>query len=147
MPVRTALNRVLRWSALITVALPVPNAWAAGDFPIASCKSWNGTIVERNAIDTPSANMRGIITKADLQYCERDPGGETRAYGGRLTTAECVAKYMREESRAQVFSRANCRTGTITFRYGSHQQSAKFPLGQDADMSCAYAARQPGRGS
>ena len=63
--------------ALLTFAnLP---ARAAGDFPLASCKGWNGTVVERDGIDTTHATMRGIVTKADLQeYCERDPGGKTR---------------------------------------------------------------------
>lgn len=112
---------------------------AAGDFPLASCKGWNGTVIERGGIDTARATMRGMITKADLQeYCERDPGGETKAYGGKLTTAQCVANYLRSEGRATMTAEANCRAGTVSYRYGERQGGkARFPLGPDADTSCA----------
>lgn len=112
---------------------------AAGDFPLASCKGWNGTVVERDGIDTARATMRGIVTKADLQeYCERDPGGETKQYGGKLTTAQCVANYLRSEGRATMAAEANCRAGTVSYRYGDRQTGrAHFPQGADADTSCA----------
>ncbi|AWN55349.1 hypothetical protein DK412_01695 [Methylobacterium sp. 17Sr1-1] len=114
-------------------------ARAAGDFALASCKGWNGTIVEREGIDTASARMRGIVTKADLQeYCERDPGGETRQSGGRLTVKQCVEKYLRQEARAALSAQANCRTGVISYRYGDRNAGrARFPLRADADTSCA----------
>jgi hypothetical protein len=52
---------------------------ASSSFPVASCAGWSGTAVEQDGIDTPSATMTGMVTKADLQeYCERDPGGETK---------------------------------------------------------------------
>jgi len=83
--------------------------------------------------------MKGIITKADLQeYCERDPGGETRQYGGKLTIGQCVANYLKSEARTELVAKANCRAGTIEFRYGSKAPSrARFPLRSDADTSCA----------
>lgn len=63
----------------------------AGDFPIASCKSWNGTVVERSCIDTSRAVLKGIVTKADNQEdCERDPGGVTVQHGGNLSVSQCV---------------------------------------------------------
>jgi hypothetical protein len=82
--IRAALHAL----AIVSVASPtVTPAAAAGDFPVASCKTWNGTVVELSGINTSTAIMRGIITRADIQeYCERDPGGETKAYGGKLTT-------------------------------------------------------------
>lgn len=112
---------------------------ASGSFPVASCAGWSGTAVEQDGINTPSATMTGMITKDDLQeYCERDPGGETKPNGGKLTVAQCVAKYYKEEGRTVLASKANCRTGTIEFRYGSNApQRARFPLGEDADTSCA----------
>src|SRR5262245_33450868 len=120
------------------VCMCATGALAAGDFPVASCASWNGTVVERSGIDTRAAAMQGIVTKADLQdYCERDPGGETKPYGGSLSTDECVAKYMKKERRTKLVSEANCRRGTIKFRYGSDVSTAKFPLDPEADRSCA----------
>ena len=122
-------------------ALPflVTPTLAAGDFPLASCKGWNGTVVERDGIDTARATMRGIVTKADLQeYCERDPGGETRAFGGKLTKAQCVAKYLPETSGIALSSRANCETGTVVYQYGDRpERRARFPLGPLVDASCA----------
>jgi hypothetical protein len=113
-------------------------ALAAGDFPVASCKSWNGTVVEREGIDSAKASMRGIITKADLQeYCERDPGGETKQYGGKLTIAQCVNRYLGKEKDTQLVAEANCRTGTISFRYGNQATRARFPMSPDADTTCA----------
>jgi hypothetical protein len=114
-------------------------AHAAGDFPLASCKGWDGTIVERDGINTAAAHMRGIITKADLQeYCERDPGGETKQYGGKLTVRQCVERYVQQESRATMFAQANCRTGAISYRYGDRvTRRIRFPLGPDVDTSCA----------
>lgn len=123
--------------ALLTFAI-LP-ARATGDFPLASCKRWNGTVFERDGIDTTHATMRGIVTKADLQeYCERDPGGETKQFGGKLTTAQCVANYLRSEGRATMAAEANCRAGTVSYRYGDRKAGrARFPLGADGDTSCA----------
>ncbi|WP_345821625.1 hypothetical protein ABC766_07170 [Methylobacterium fujisawaense] len=131
----------MRITVYTLAALPffVTPTLAAGDFPLASCKGWNGTVVERDGIDTARAAMRGIVTKADLQeYCERDPGGETKQFGGKLTTAQCVASYLRSEGRATMTAEANCRTGTVGYRYGNGQvRKARFPFGADADTSCA----------
>ena len=125
--------------AIATLAFTTLPVWAAGDFPLASCKGWNGTVVERDGIDTTHATMRGIVTKADLQeYCERDPGGETKQFGGKLTTAQCVVNYLRSEGRATMAAEANCRAGTVSYRYGDRQAAkARFPLGADGDTSCA----------
>ena len=114
-------------------------ALASGSFPVASCAGWSGTAVEQDGKDTASATMTGMVTKDNLQeYCERDPGGETKSHGGKLTVAQCVAKYYKEEGRTVLTSKANCRTGTIEFRYGNNApQRARFPLGEDADTSCA----------
>lgn len=125
--------------AAIWLAAGAGPALAAGDFPAASCKGWNGTVVERDGIDTARASMAGVVTKADMQeYCERDPGGETKAYGGRLTTRQCVERYLAQERRTRLVSRADCRSGRITYSYGGREPvSARFPLGPDADTSCA----------
>lgn len=131
-----SVSRVFLAVACMTAASP---AMAAGDFPLASCKGWNGTVTERDGIDTARATMRGVITKADLQeYCERDPGGETKAYGGKLTKAQCVTKYLREEGGSPLSAEADCRAGTVSYRYGSRQAGrARFPIGPDGDTSCA----------
>jgi hypothetical protein len=122
--------------SVVAVATP---AAAAGDFPLASCKGWNGTIVERSGVNTSNATMKGIITKADIQeYCERDPGGETKAYGGKLTTTQCVEKYLRTEGRVQMSARANCGARTVEYQYGQNRPT-RLKLPSD-DTSCASGA-------
>lgn len=105
----------------------------SNDFPIASCKSWNGTIVRIEGIDSTEAVMTGIVTEKNLlEYCERDPGGETIEYGGKLTVQQCVKKYGRETQKLELRSIANCRDGSIVFG----RSSARFPLEENADTSC-----------
>ncbi len=96
-------------------------------------------MIERDGIDTTSAVMREIITKADIQeYCERDPGGETKQYGGKLTIAQCVTSYLKSEGKTRLAARANCRIGFVEYQYGKRSQGrAEFPLVRDADTSCA----------
>lgn len=126
-------------SALVAIFVSVVPAWSASDFPLASCKGWNGTVTERDGIDMARVAMRGVVTKADLQeYCERDPGGETKQHGGKLTKAQCVDGYLRTEMKAVLSVEANCRAGTVSYRVGRGQpMQARFPLGADADSSCA----------
>jgi hypothetical protein len=125
--------------AIAMVAFVPSAAWALDEFPLASCKGWDGTVVERDGIDTARATMRGIVTKANVQeYCERDPGGETKQSNGKLTIAQCVASNLRSVSRITMVAEANCRAGTVSYRYGDRQTGrARFPLGPDADTSCA----------
>ena len=84
-----------RFAAFVSGLLCCNVAYAAGDFPLASCKGWNGTIVESSGVNSQSAVIRGIVTKADVQeYCERDPGGVTKQYGGKLTAGQCVSQVL-----------------------------------------------------
>lgn len=112
---------------------------SAGDYPLASCKSWNGKVTSLTGIDSRSAVMKGVVTRADLrEYCERDPGGETTQYGGRLTIEQCVDQYAEEYDGTALLSEADCSAGTVAFRYGSDDiRRATFPMSPDADTSCA----------
>jgi len=129
----TGISAFLIWMLL---SLPV---YASGDYPVASCKSWNGTITEKSGINSRNALIKGSVTKADVQeYCERDPGGMTKQYGGKLTVEQCVAKTQQEIGKVDLVTKANCSTGTLVFQYGSRPPtSVRFPLGADANQSCA----------
>jgi hypothetical protein len=127
--------------SLITLLLGT-SAYAAGDYPLASCKGWNGTVTEKSGVNSENAMIKGIVTKADIQeYCERDPGGMTKKYGGKLTEEQCVAQVQGEVGRVELASAANCGAGTMVFRDGSRPPRAiRFPLGPNADTSCASGA-------
>ena len=120
-------------------AIASHSAHAFGDFPLASCKSNNGTITEKSGINTERALIKGMITKADIQeYCERDPGGSTIAHGGKLTVTQCVTSMYQRVAKDEMYALANCNTGYLKFRYGtSPEKNVKFPLNRDFDTSCA----------
>lgn len=136
---------MMRALGMVLIAVAISNgmvatpATAAGDFPLASCASWNGTIVEREGIDTRTAMIKGIITKADLQdYCERDPGGEVKPPGSKSGISQCVARHLKTESDVELLAMANCPVGLLEFQYGSQApRHLKFPLRPKADVSCA----------
>lgn len=120
------------------VATPFSPAFSFGDYPIASCKLWNGTIRNVKGQDSRHASMVGVVTNDDIkEYCERDPGGETIAYGGKLTVDECAWKYRVEMKEVRVRSLADCERGTIIFQSNLNTYSAQFPLAPGSDESCA----------
>ena len=117
----------------------MPSAIAFGDFPLASCKSHGGTIVEKSGTNTANALIRGIVTKADLQeYCDRDPGGITILNAGKLTISQCVTQLQQETRKVEISSTANCNTGVLNFLYDKGAAvRVKFPLAPNSDTSCA----------
>lgn len=113
--------------------------YAFGDYPLASCKFNNGTIIEKTGVNTDKAMIKGIVTKADIQeYCERDPGGVTRKTGGKLTLKQCVEQEYRSQKELDLKTTASCPLKTLSYRVnGTLIRSIKFPLPLDADTSCA----------
>ena len=125
--------------ALFFGVVSTGSAYAFGDYPLASCAGNNGTIVEKANVNTDRAFIKGIITKADIQeYCERDPGGITLNFGGKLTVRQCVEQEYRKKKDTYFETTANCAAKTLSFRYnGKLDRSVRFPLSSDADTSCA----------
>jgi hypothetical protein len=111
----------------------------AEDFPLASCSGWDGTLVSRTGTDSRAAVMEGNVNQANFQeYCERDPGYETVAHGGKLTVEQCVAMYLKESGKDTYRSTADCRKGTLSFFPASGEPlRVTFPLPEDADVSCS----------
>jgi hypothetical protein len=107
-----------------------------GNYSLASCSGWNGTITEISGQDRPSARMSGTVTEPDLvEYCERDPGGTTIKYGGTKTIGECVEE-LSLEANVRLRTVANCETGVLRFFYDSQpERTMRLPLPEDT--SCA----------
>ena len=134
------LNPMMLFAAVTgtLVATTSSPAFSFGDYPIASCKLWNGTIRKVKGQDSQHASMVGAVTSDDIrEYCERDPGGETAEYGGNLTIDQCVEKYRSELKEDRVRSIADCQRGTIIFQDNYGTLSAQFPLPPGSDDSCA----------
>jgi hypothetical protein len=70
---------------------------------------WAATLQQVSGRDTDKAELTAHVTQADAQeYCSRDPGGETVAYGGKETLQECVNNVMKQESSKVYRATADC---------------------------------------
>ena len=85
-----------------------------------SAKGEQATLIELDGVDTDHASAKGQITEADfLEYCERDPGGETIPYGGKLTVRQCAQREQTTTSERTFVSRANCKLKELTLWDGT----------------------------
>jgi hypothetical protein len=83
-------------------------------FPTSS-KGVQATLTSIDGVDTDHASATGVMTPADfLEYCERDPGGETRQYGGKLSIKQCATRERAASAERTLVSKADCKAKTIT---------------------------------
>jgi hypothetical protein len=102
-----------------------------GAFPLASCKGWGGQIVSKSGIDTANAQMRGIVTEADIkEYCVRQSND----------TSKCLDEF-RWATQTTLQTAANCSSGQVRAEISSpkynNQSVIQFPLTDETDTSCA----------
>ena len=116
----------------------------ARDFPLASCKSANGTIIQMSGTNTDHATMVGTVTAPDaMEYCDRDPGGETTANGGPKTVEACVAEYLKRENGAQYRAIANCPQHILESNAGRGME--RFRLVRNDEGAFAWGSIRTGR--
>lgn len=85
-----------------------------------SAKGVQATLIEIDGVDTDHALARGKTTDADLlEYCERDPGGSTIQYGGKLTVTQCSRNKEIKAEAGAFTSRANCKAKRVTLWDGT----------------------------
>ena len=115
------------------------SVFAAQYFPIASCKSFEGTLTIQRGVNSSNASLEGKVTRQDLvEYCSRSLGQETVQYGGKLIVQQCASRYAQQFENTSLVATANCQAGSLTFKYGNKPPTtARFPLPPDADTSCA----------
>jgi hypothetical protein len=90
---------------VLLVCLGHSNA-EARDFPLASCKGANGTIIQLSDVDTDHATMVGTVTLSDaLEYCVRQVSGRP---GSRQKHQQCARDTLRAENGAHYRASANC---------------------------------------
>ena len=69
----------------------------AEEFPLSS-KGWQATVVQIEGVNSSKALAVGEVKRNNAEeYCERDPGGITQQYGGKLTKGQCVQQVMAKE--------------------------------------------------
>jgi uncharacterized protein len=85
-----------------------------------NAKDTQATLIEIDGVDTDHALATGKSTFADyLEYCERDPGGLTVEYGGKLTLPQCARRERVSTGRSVFVSRANCKAKRVTLWDGT----------------------------
>lgn len=81
---------------------------------VLSNKGTAATVSAINGTDSSEATVVAIVTPADSrEYCERDPGGETIANGGRQTIEQCIKAEQISRHGIPIKTTANCIEKTI----------------------------------
>jgi len=121
---------------LATIALApqaiLPGLAMAEELSLSS-KGWQSTVVKIEGVNTSKALAVGEVKQPDAaEYCERDPGGMTKRYGGKLTKEQCIEQILREEKGKLYSASADCPRKTILTEFGSFtlvgiDYSAGFP--------------------
>ncbi|WP_108396917.1 hypothetical protein [Devosia submarina] len=79
-----------------------------------SSKGPSASIVELNGVGTDNATLQARVSDVGArEYCERDPGGMTTAYGGSLTLEQCVQQTINADFAANLFASADCSRGLL----------------------------------
>ena len=130
----------IKFGTLLISCLITYETQSNDSFPISmqSCSGWDATVIEAGKFNSSSAYMIGKVTKENIkEYCERDPGGYTIAYGGSLTLTQCIDKFYDTEKDKVYRSDANCSQNYIKFTSDKLIKEFTFPISPTTDTSCA----------
>lgn len=90
----------------------------SADFPTAD-KMYGATIIKIQNIDSDDALAIGEVRRPNAEeFCERDPGGLTKKYGGKLTFQQCVDYILKKERGRKVSATADCFRKKVTLDSG-----------------------------
>ncbi len=80
-----------------------------------SHSGYGAKVTAINDVDSEKATMVLEVTNDDAaEYCQRDPGGETVQYGGKLTVDQCISKVMGVEEYKNYTVEADCLNKGLT---------------------------------
>lgn len=104
--------------AAFSLALFVCQTAVAGEFPL-STKGYQATITKITGQNTDHAIALGQVMRPNAEeYCNRDPGGITKQYGGQLTIAQCIEGILTYEKDKKVSATADCPRKKVTAEWG-----------------------------
>ena len=104
--------------ALLAIIFYPPLGYSDGYFPIAT-KNYSTTLVKLEGINTDHALAVGKVKYDDAEeYCLRDPGGETKKMGGKLTDKQCINNVLKMEKDKMVSATVDCIRKKITPNWG-----------------------------
>jgi hypothetical protein len=91
---------------------------AIADEFLLSEKAYQATIVKIEGINSSKALAVGEVRRDNAkEYCDRDPGGTTKQYGGKLTKEQCVAQLLKAEQGGRYWASADCPRRTISISH------------------------------
>jgi hypothetical protein len=83
-----------------------------------SIKGCQGTIVKIKGLNSSNASVIAEVKRTNAEeYCERDPGGTTKEFGGKLTKEECIKKVLDEEKSNLYSANADCKKKSIAISH------------------------------
>jgi hypothetical protein len=96
-----------------------PPSARAEDFPL-SIKSWQATVIRLEGVNTSKALAVGQVRYPNAkEYCERDPGGITTRYDGKLSQEQCIQDVLRQEQSKLYSASADCSRKVLLSHIGS----------------------------
>lgn len=105
----------------------------AGDYAVASCKTWNGTITQARNQNTSKAEMTGVVSDGDImEYCMRSSAPQNYT--------KCLNETRITTKTSELYTVANCQDSTMIFYYkdarNQYVTRANFKT-KPADLSCS----------
>ncbi|WP_424360970.1 hypothetical protein [Methylocystis parvus] len=110
-----------------------------------SSKGVQATLSSIDGLDTSHASATAIMTPADFrEYCERDPGGSTTKYGGKLSERQCAETEERSTHDKTLRSSADCKAKSVTiwdgtWRFLSFDETGITWKGPQGDVQESWA--------
>ena len=104
---------------VVMLLIGQPSAWSE-DFPL-SIKGWQATLTRLEGVNTSKALAVGQVRDQNArEYCERDPGGITTRYGGKLSQEQCIQDVLRQEQGKLYSVSADCPRKVLLSHIGSY---------------------------
>lgn len=93
-----------------------------------SSKGYAATVTHIENVNGSNALAVGQVMSPNAdEYCNRDPGGNTKKHGGKLTFQQRVNKVLKEEKGKKVSETADCLRKTVTVEFGgTYTMKRKF---------------------
>jgi len=118
----------------LVIGIFMANSANAETYPVASCKSWDGSINYLTGKNSSNAQMVGTITYENVkEYC-------TRGLYDKADIKKCIDENIIRATDADLKTTANCELGTLTFQYRDPERKFSKSLNfnvQPSNTSCA----------
>jgi hypothetical protein len=127
-------NKTFTLMSSLVIGIFMANSANAEIYPVASCKSWDGSINYIRGKNSSNAKMVGTITYENVkEYC-------TRGIYDKVEITKCIDQNIFRTTHSDLKTTANCDLGTLTFYYDDPERKFSKSLNfnvQPSNTSCA----------